>query len=70
MLVAAKALGEPAYTFPDRLDPGRYYIRMRAIDSQGQTTPWTPSQTLTVKNPPRTLEGCLIGALVLAVILL
>lgn len=70
MLVAAKALGEPAYTFPDRLDPGRYYIRMRAIDSQGQVTPWTPSQTLTVKNPPRTLEGCLIGALVLAVILL
>ena len=43
---------------------------MRAIDSQGQATPWTPSQTLTVKNPPRTLEGCLIGALVLAVILL
>ena len=42
----------------------------RAIEQGEPATPWTPTQTMTVKNRPKVLEGSLIGALLLGVVLL
>ncbi len=70
LLIDQANLAETSYTFPDKLDPGKYYIHLRAIEQGEPATPWTPTQTMTVKNRPKVLEGSLIGALLLGVVLL
>lgn len=70
LLVDERGLTANAYTFPTKLDPGKYHIRLRGQADGEPPTPWTPTQTMTVKNEPRVLEGSLIGALLLGILLL
>lgn len=70
LLIDQRNLAATSYTFPDKLDPGKYYIHLRGFEQGKPATPWTPTQTMTVKNRPKVLEGSLIGALLLGVVLL
>ena len=70
LLVDQQNLATTSYTFADKLDPGKYYIHLRGFEQGEPATPWTPTQTMTVKNRPKVLEGSLIGALLLGVVLL
>ena len=70
LLVDEQGLTSTSYTFPDKLDPGKYYIHLRGVENGDPVTPWTPEQTITVKNKPKVLQGSLIGALLLGILLL
>ena len=70
LLVDERNLATTSYTFAGKLDPGKYYIHLRGLAQGEPATPWTPAQTMTVKNRPKVLEGSLIGALLLGVVLL
>ena len=70
LILDQHGLDTPSYAFPNPLVPGRYSVRLRGLPPDGQPTPWTPSQTLQIKNPSKNLEGGLIGALILGIILL
>lgn len=37
-------------------EPGKYYVRLRAIDADGYVGPWTPTQSFT--TPGHDVEGC------------
>ncbi|NQS72655.1 MAG: hypothetical protein HQQ73_10985, partial [Desulfobulbaceae bacterium] len=69
LLVDEQCLASTSYTFPDKLDPGKYYIHLRGVENGEPVTPWTPEQTMTVKNRPKVLQGSLIGALLLGILL-
>ena len=69
LLVDEQGLASTSYTFPDKLDPGKYYIHLRGVENGEPVTPWTPEQTMTVKNKPKVLQGSLIGALLLGILL-
>ncbi len=45
-------LTEPHYLLSDYLEPGDYYIRIRGVLPDGQVSPWTDSQRVTVDQPP------------------
>ncbi|NLZ17744.1 MAG: hypothetical protein GX087_08450 [Desulfobulbaceae bacterium] len=70
LLVDERKMASTSYTLPDKLDPGKYYIHLRGIENGEPATPWTPAQTMTVKNRPKVLEGSLIGVLLMGILLL
>lgn len=70
LIVDEQGLTEPAYAFTERLDPGTYSIRLRGHAEGEPDTPWTPTQTMTVRNEPKELEGGLLWALLLGIVLL
>lgn len=69
LVVDESGLTAASYTFSKKLAPGKYHVRLRAVGNE-EATPWTPAQTMTVKNPPKTLEGGVISSLLLGLILL
>ncbi len=70
LLIDRKNMAETSFVFPEKLDPGKYYVHLRGLEEGDPPTPWTPAQTMTVKNEPKVLEGTMIGAVLLGIILL
>lgn len=70
LLVNDDSLTEPTYTIQEDLAPGNHYIRIAAIMENGQRSPWTPTQTLTVDSVSPGILHFLIGLGFVALILL
>lgn len=70
LILDEQGLATPAYAFPEKLDPGTYSIRLRGHAEGEPATPWTPTQTMTVKNEPKEVQGGLLWALLLGIVLL
>jgi len=70
LLVNDDGLTEPTYTIRENLAPGDHYIRIAAIMENGQRSPWTPTQTLTVDSVSPGIFHYLIGIGFIALILL
>jgi len=52
IIVDESGLEEPAFQFNDYLEPANYYVRVRGVLSDGQISPWTPYQVLTIEQEP------------------
>ena len=52
LVISDEKLTDPSFTIREDLVPGGYYIRICAIMKNGQKSPWTPTQTLTIDPPP------------------
>ena len=70
LLVNDDSLTEPTYTIHEDLAPGNHYIRIAAIMENGQRSPWTPTQTLTVDSVSPGILHYLLGLGFVALILL
>jgi hypothetical protein len=63
-------LRDPSYTITNDLPPGDYYIRICAVMSNGQKSPWTQTQTLTIDPAPLGIKHFFIGLGFIALILI
>ena len=70
LIVDQKGLRETTYTMEQKLAPGKYFIRLRGVDNGEPQSPWTPTQTLNVKQKPIGWEEVLIGVAVIGIIIL
>ncbi len=52
LIVDKSGLVEPSFQFIDYLEPANYYVRVRGVLSDGQVSPWTPYQVLTIEQEP------------------
>jgi len=55
IVVSAEGLVLPEYRHTDYIDPQTYYVRVRGVLNDGQVSPWTPPQQLTIESPPFSL---------------
>ena len=70
LLLSEEKLTDPLYSLSGNLAPGEYYIRMCAFMDNGQKSPWTSVQILTVEPGPLGLEHVFIALGFVALILL
>ncbi len=70
LIVDQKGLRDTTYTMEQKLDPGKYFVRLRGVENGAPQSPWTPTQTLNVKQKPLGWEEVLIGVAVIGIILL
>lgn len=70
ILASDDTLTDPSYTIVENLAPGDHYIRICAIMENGQRSPWTQTQTLTVDPVSPGILHYLIGLGFVALILL
>ena len=63
-------LTEPSYIIKNNLAPGDHYIRIRSIMEDGQQSPWTPTQILTVDSASPGIMHYVLGIGLIALILL
>ena len=70
LLLSEEKLTDPLYSLSVNLAPGEYYIRMCAFMDNGQKSPWTSVQILTVEPGPLGLEHVFIALGFVALILL
>ncbi len=70
LIESKEQLTKPSYTINNDLTSGDYYVRIRSVMENGQQSPWTPSQTLTVESEPLELQHLLIALGCVALILL
>ncbi|WP_457575586.1 FecR domain-containing protein [Desulfomarina sp.] len=52
LVVEKSGLEDPVFQFTDYLEPASYYVRVRGVLSDGQISPWTPYQVLTIEQEP------------------
>lgn len=50
LIVSENNLTEPSYTINFLIVSGEYYVRIRSITKDGQKSPWTPPQTMTIDS--------------------
>jgi hypothetical protein len=50
LIVEDDKLSEPSYTVSFQIVNGKYYVRIRSITKDGQISPWTPAQTMTIDS--------------------
>ncbi len=70
LITSDETLTEPTYTIRENLAPGNHYIRICAFMENGQRSPWTPTQILTVDSVSPGFLHYLIGLGFVALILL
>lgn len=70
LVVDQKGMASTSFTFEEQLAAGTYYVRIRGVENGQPASPWTPSQTMTVKPKPLGWEELLIGVLTLGIFLL
>ena len=70
LIVDVKGLPATSYTLAEKLDPGKYYIRLRGLENGQPVSAWTPAQTMTVKRKPLGWEEVLIGAAIIGILIL
>jgi hypothetical protein len=70
LVASEKNLTEPSYTIKGDLAPGNHYIRIRSIMNNGQKSPWTPTQILTVDSTSPGIMHYVFGLGLIALILL
>ncbi|MCK5069575.1 MAG: FecR domain-containing protein [Desulfocapsa sp.] len=70
LVVSDDELTEPSYRLPENLAPGDHYIRIQSIMANGQRSPWTQTQTMTVDSTPPGIGHFLMGLGFLGLILL
>ncbi len=70
LMVSKEKLTEPSYTISNDLASGDYYVRICAVMNNGQQSPWTAPQTLTIEPKPLNLKPILIILGCVALILL
>ena len=63
-VLQANLLTEPAYTPKSPLQPGTYYLNIRATLDDGQQTPWTSAMKLVIEPAPLGVwDMIMIGAI-------
>jgi len=67
---SAEQLTEPSYKIRNYLASGDHYVRIRSVMENGQQSPWTPVQTLTIDSEPLGLKHLFIALGCVALILL
>jgi len=70
VIVSKDNLTEPSYTIHNNLAPGDHYIRICSIMKNGQKSPWTPTQVLTVDPASPGIMHYILGLGLIALILL
>lgn len=70
LIVSEENLTKPNYALTYRLSPGNYHVRMRAIMKDGQKSPWTEDQVMTIAADPVGLPYVLITVGLIGLILL
>jgi len=70
LIVNEKQLKDPSYTITDHLDAGNYSIRIRTILNDGQKSPWSQPQTMTIDPEPLGIEHFFITLCFIALIIL
>jgi hypothetical protein len=70
LLVSDDTLTEPSYTIVENLAPGDHYVRISAIMENGQHSPWTQTQILTIDGTSPGIGHVLLILGFIAVILL
>lgn len=65
-----KGLSTPSYTITTYLEPGDYHVRIRSVLEDGQISPWTPPQILTIDQEPFGIDHALIILTLLVLIVL
>lgn len=66
----AEQLTEPSYKIRNYLASGDYYVRIRSTMKNGQQSPWTPLQTLTIDSEPLGLKHFFIGLGCIAILII
>jgi hypothetical protein len=70
LIVDQKGLASTSYTMEQKLDPGTYHVRLRGVVQGEPATPWTPTQTMTVKRKPLGWEELVIGLTLIGILIL
>ncbi|MDD2463160.1 MAG: FecR domain-containing protein [Desulfobulbus sp.] len=70
LVVDRQSLPTTAFTLEDRLVAGKYWVRLRGVENGQVASPWTPSQTMTIKPKPPGWEELFFGVVTLGIILL
>ena len=70
LIVDQKGLAVTSYTLEQKLDPGKYYVRLRGVVNGEPASPWTPAQTMTVKRKPLGWEELVIGLSLIGILIL
>jgi hypothetical protein len=70
LVVSEDHLSEPSYTIKNNLASGDYYIQIRSIMHNGQKSPWTPTQMLTIDSTSTDIVPYVFGLGLIALILL
>jgi hypothetical protein len=70
LIASEDNLTEPSYTIHSNLAPGEHYIRICSIMKNGQKSPWTPTQVLTVDSTSPGILHYILGLGLIALILL
>ena len=58
------ALSEPRFAPSNSLQPGKYFIRIRALMDDGQKTPWMPTLKLTINPAPLSFADMLLMGII------
>ena len=70
LAIDQKNLAATSYTLEERLSSGTYWVRIRGLENGAPVSPWTPSQTMTIKPKPMGWEELFFGVVTLGIILL
>lgn len=70
LLISEKNLQNAEYSYNEFMDPATYYVRVRGVLSDGQMSPWTPSQKLKIAPAPFSLVDGTVLTLFLSLILI
>ncbi|WP_169309336.1 FecR domain-containing protein [Desulforhopalus sp. IMCC35007] len=70
LVISEKNLQNPEFSYNESMDPGTYYVRVRGVLSDGQMSPWTPSQKLKIAQAPFAIVDGIVLTLFLSLILI
>jgi hypothetical protein len=70
LIISEKNLKNPEFSYNEFMDPATYYVRVRGVLSDGQISPWTPSQKLKIAQAPFGIVDGTILALFLSLVLI
>jgi len=59
-VISKQGLTTPSYLITTYLEPGDYHVRIRSVLEDGQTSPWTPPQILTIEQEPFGFDHALV----------
>lgn len=52
IFMSQAGLDNPEFSYKEYIEPDTYYIRVRGVLKDGQASPWTPAQKLTINPAP------------------
>ena len=70
LLVSETGLKTPEFVYGEYIDPATYYVRVRAVLTDGQVSPWTPPQKLKIDAAPFGFWDAGVLAIFLGIILI